>query len=473
MTPSIDAMHPPNPLASLPNKPIKLNVGGTLFQINTSTLQSAGNGSLLAQIAQDLFKDKQSETFLDRDPDLFGVLLFVLRSKRLPSNFGAVDMDQLIDEAKYYGMLELLQDAMSPPRMDGLDIEKIGALLVNGRDFPSALAAAPNGSLCLGHGSKITFYDWALRRHRTILTEFSNIESLHMISEKHVAVGAYDMLGLHVYDLAESKHKKTCLWTDLHDPRVYNPTVHAITSTPTTIFVSFSSAKAGDNTIACVHKETLEIVDDMGRQRGISTMVPTKLEWMEKRGLLVAGSMAGGAFGHTGLLRLFDVRSKEQVWEWKEPNMKLGTREKDSFADWATAEEIDGIFKIGVRSGQLELLELRMMKDEEDPWLALEETRPSLAQGEGGATNLLAVSGRQVFCSRGGDLEVWNEVPLQLPADKEYWETAFRRNYVDQRRNMGTGHTIKAMTIGGNRLFLSRTELQGVEVWETRRLHGR
>lgn len=467
-------MQSKNPLAALPNKRIRLNVGGTRFETNTETLQSAGEGSLLAQIAEDAFREKRDEVFLDRDPDLFRALVFLLRSRRLPPNLAPdLDLDLLILEASHYGMLKLFQSSISPPPLDGLDIDKVKALLSNGRDFPSAISVSPeDGSICLGHGNKVTLYDWALRRCRTTLTELSTIESLHMLSDAHVALGAADMPGLHVYDVVGSKHKKSFMWTDAQDPRVYNPSVHAIASSASTIFASFSSAKGGDNTIAFVDPERLEVVEDMGRQRGLSTMASSKLEWMNKRGLLVAGSTAGGAFGHTGHLRLFDVRSKEQIWEWKEPNMTLRAQEKDSFADWATSEELDVIFKIGVTSGQLELLDLRMMKEgEQDPWMPMEETRPGLQKGEGGASNLLTVCGKQVFCSRGGDLEVWAEVPVRLEPDEEYWETSFRRNYVDQRRNMGEGYAISAMATGGNRLFVARKELQGVEVWETRRLH--
>lgn len=461
-----------NPLAALPNRQIKVNVGGVRFETNTATLQSAGEGSLLAKMAEDAFREKRGELFLDRDPDLFRALLSLLRSKRLPSLPHDLDLDLVILEAAHYGMLQTLQSTLSPNPLDGLDIEKSRALLSNGRDFPSAISVAPlDGSLCLGHGSKITLYDWALRRYSTTLTELSTIGSLHMLSESLVAMGAPDMPGLHVYDVMHSKHKKSSMWSDAQDPRVYNPSVHAITSSSSTIFASFSSAKSGDNTIAFVDPEQLEVVDDMGRQKGLSAVVPGKLEWMEKKGLLVAGSTVGGPFGHTGHLRLFDVRSKEQIWEWKEPNMTLRAQEKDSFADWAASEALNGIFKIGVTSGQLEFLDLRMMKEEVDPWMIMEETRQGLDKEEGGASNLLAVNGKQVFCSRGGDLEVWAEVPLQLGPDEKYWETSFRRNFVEQRRNMGSGYGITAMAIGGNRLFVARKELQGVEVWETQRMH--
>lgn len=461
-----------NPLAALPNKPIKVNVGGVRFETNTTTLQAAGEGSLLAKLAEVAFLEKRSELFLDRDPDLFRALLCVLRSKRLPSLPADVNLDLVILEATHYGMLQTLRSCLSPPPLDGLDVEKSRALLSNGRDFPSAISvAASDGSLCLGHGSKVTFYDWALRRCSTTLTELAQIGSLQMLSESLVAIGSPDMPGLHVYDVLNRKHKKSFMWSDAQDPRVFNASVHAITSSPNTIFASFSSAKGGDNTITYVDPERLEVVDDIGRQKGLSATVPGKLQWMEKRGLLVAGSTVAGPFGHTGHLRLFDVRSKEQIWEWKEPNMTLRAQEKDSFADWAASEDLNGIFKIGVTSGRMELLDLRILKDEPDPWMLMEETRPGLQKGEGGASNLLAVNAKQVFCSRGGDLEVWAEVPLQLGPDEKFWETSFRRNFVDQRRSMGAGYAITAMAIGGDRLFVTRKELQGVEVWETRQWH--
>lgn len=461
-----------NPMAALPNRQVKLNVGGVWFETNTGTLQAAGEGSLLAKMAEDAFREKRGEFFLDRDPDLFRALLSVLRSKRLPPLPKDLDVNLLILEATHYGMLQILQSSLAPNPLDGLDLEKSRALLSNGRDLPCAISVVPaDGSLCLSHGSKVTLYDWALRRSSTILTELSAVKSLHMLSASLVAMGDPDMPALHVYDVMRGKHKKSLVWTDALDPRNHNPSVHAITSSSSTIFASFSSARSGDNTIAFVDPEQLEVVDDVGRQKGHSGVVPDKLQCMEKYGLLVAGSTVPGSVGHAGHLRLFDVRNKEQIWEWKEPNLTLRAQDKDSFADWAASEDLNGIFKIGVASGDLEFLDLRMLKEEPDPWMIMEEPRPGLDKGEGGTSNLLAVNGRQVFCSRGGDLEVWAEVPLQLGPEEKYWETAFRRNFVDQRRSMGSGYGIKAMAIGGNRLFVIRKELQGVDVWETQRMH--
>ncbi|KAH7278298.1 hypothetical protein KP509_38G034700 [Ceratopteris richardii] len=461
-----------NPLAALPNRPMKVNVGGVKFDTNTATLQGAGQGSLLAKLAEEYSLDKRTELFLDRDPDLFRAILSLLHTKRLPPLPAGSDLDLLIVEAAYYGVLEFVKSCLYPPTLDGLDVEKSKALLSNGRDFPSAISVLhSDGSLCLGHGSKVTFYDWALRRCSTTLTELLSIGSLQLLSDSLVAMGSPDMPGLHVYDVLRSKHKKSIMWSGTQDPRVFKPSVYAITTSSKSIFASFSSAKGGDNTIAFVDPERLEVVDDIGRQSGLSATVPGKLQWMEKRGLLVAGSTVAGPFGHTAHLRLFDVRSKEQIWEWKEPNLTLRAQEKDSFADWTISEDIDGIFKIGVASGRMELLDLRLLKEESDPWMIMRESRPDLRKCEGGVSNLLVANGRQVFCSRGGDIEVWSEVPLQLAPDEKFWETSFRRNFLDQRRSVGTGYEIAAMAVGGNRLFVARKELQGLEVWETRGCH--
>ena len=79
---------------------------------------------------------------------------------------------------------------------------------------------------------------------------------------------------------------------------------------------------------------------------------------------------------------------------------------------------------------------------------------------------------KQIYCSRGGDLEVWSEVPLagtQVDlAEREYWETSFRRNFVEHRRH--GSHDITYLDAGGQRLFVARKEMQGVEVWETRKM---
>ncbi|MFS7927284.1 hypothetical protein Hanom_Chr04g00307221 [Helianthus anomalus] len=51
----------------------------------------------------------------------------------------------------------------------------------NTSDTPSAIAATPNGSVHVSHGSKITSFDWSLQRKSTNLTSFAAIDSLILI----------------------------------------------------------------------------------------------------------------------------------------------------------------------------------------------------------------------------------------------------------------------------------------------------
>ncbi|KAI8014280.1 BTB/POZ domain-containing protein [Camellia lanceoleosa] len=75
-----------NALRTQPSDRIKLNVGGKLFETTVSTLRSGGPDSLLAALSnrprQDLFSDP---VFIDRDPEIFSVLLSLLQSNCLPS----------------------------------------------------------------------------------------------------------------------------------------------------------------------------------------------------------------------------------------------------------------------------------------------------------------------------------------------------------------------------------------------------
>lgn len=146
--------------------------------------------------------------------------------------------------------------------------------------------------------------------------------------------------------------------------------------------------------------------------------------------------------------------------------------ERDSFSDIAVDEEHAGIFKINFGSGNIAMADMRHLKAQ-DPWMTLTEMNPSMAVKEKGLDSKLLCYNKQIYCSRGGDLEVWSEVPLvgtQVDlADREYWETSFRRNYVEHSRRHG-GHEITNIDAGGQRLFVARKEMQGVEVWETRKM---
>jgi len=202
-------------------------------------------------------------------------------------------------------------------------------------------------------------------------------------------------------------------------------------------------------------------VAELGRQLGgaADLEAATKLEWIGGHGLLLASSVSGGASGYRGQIKLWDIRSKNTVWESREsssgPSVKQQELQSDCFADVIASEEFCGIFKVGVRSGSVFMADLRQLNVAE-PWLCLEDSSPK----SGGAQNRLLGCGRQVFCSRGADLEVWSEVGLKENG------SAFKGSFVGKQG----GERITRMVAGGNRMFLARKDMQGIEIWESTKL---
>ncbi|KAL3692310.1 hypothetical protein R1sor_005961 [Riccia sorocarpa] len=449
---------------------VKLNVGGRVFETYLETLTGAGKGSHLVKTVSSA--PENSEVFFDRDPETFAILLNLLRNGAIDEVYDSSTINRLVKEARFYGLLDLLQEVLRPNSLDGIDVEKIKPIIPNGVDFPSALAPGSDSSLWVGHGSKVTVYDWAQRKGQTTVTELSTIKSLHRISPTHAAVGADDFPGLHIYDFMRGVHSKSLTWVDNTDPRVYSPVVRAVTSSETQIFASFESGQKLDNVILIIDKERYDIQTELARQNGNTghSKAATSLQWLPEKNLLLVGASHGGAFGYSGYIRLWDIRTDKQVWDWEEPNYKNPrVEQRDVFADMVASEEISGIFKVSISSGAIAMADLRHL-DATDPWLTLAETNPDLEAVEGGEDIKLLTYNKQLYVSRGASLEVWSEVPLADSFkdlnEKEYWETSFRRNYVDHRRHMAD--PIIQLAAGGDRLFAARKEQQAVEIWETR-----
>lgn len=451
------------------NRRVKIDVGGRIFETTISTLESAGENSLLARSA--LSRDSE-EIFFDRDPHLFAILLGVLRTGKLSaSTWEKFDSEALIEEASYYGILEPVKKAMAPAALDGIDVERVSMVIPNGRDYPLAICASHDGSVWVGHGSKITAYDWALRKQTTTLTDLHSVETMNRVSETLAAVGAEDFPGLHIYDTKNASNVKSLTWSDKSDTRVYRPCVRAIASSDSSIFASFENGQKTENTILVVDKERLEVSREVGRQNGNSahSKVSTILHFVSSQNLLMVGGVHGGAFGYSGYIRLFDARADKIVWDWTEPNANADPRmiERDSFADVVVSADFGSLVKVNVIRGNLAMADLRRLSESRNPWIPLTETNPALAV-QGGTPDAKILSyGRQVFCSRGEDLEVWSEVPVtsKSSAEAEVEEKKFRRNFIEHSRR---GHQITSLSAGGNRLFVARWEMQGVEVWETK-----
>lgn len=167
---------------------------------------------------------------------------------------------------------------------------------------------------------------------------------------------------------------------------------------------------------------------------------------------------------------MWDPRSGEVVWETNEPGSGRSARFGDSFADVDVDVDELTLFKICSKSGDIAMADLRNLG--EDPWVYMEDKNPSMISSNGnnnGGNKLIHCYKNQVFVGRGGSLEVWSRV--REGRNRSCSEGLFRRNFVDRVEDSGRG-AISRIDAGGNRLFVSREDVEGIEVWESSNLSG-
>ncbi|TKY63289.1 BTB/POZ domain-containing protein [Spatholobus suberectus] len=453
--------------SNTPSERIKLNVGGKLFETTLTTLHTGGPDSLLFALSNRRTSDP-NPVFIDRDPEIFSVLLSLLRTSHLPSSARRFSKHELADEALFYGIDAHLRAATAPPPFSGIDAALAASIRPASEGLPSSFAAADSGAVWIAHGGQISGYDSNLTHAATVRTHLDDIDSICRVWPEIAAVGCKSDAGLHFYNFSGSRHVGSVHWTDPSDPRIFKARVNATTASENSVFASFDCPHR-ENCILEVDKEKLQIVTQLARQSGnqAKNMVPGKLTWMPATGVLVGSAVAGGAFGYSGYIRLWDPRSGEVVWETNEPGSGRSSRFGDSFAD--VDADVEGLllFKLCSKSGDLAMADMRFLK--EDPWVYLKEKNPSLVSYGGEVSNSVVHCYRgQVFVARDGGLEVWSrvdsgDVGVQSESDAEGF---YRRNFVDKREDSERG-VIKKIEGGGDRLFVSREDVEGIEVWES------
>ncbi|KAG9445468.1 hypothetical protein H6P81_016808 [Aristolochia fimbriata] len=478
------------PAAAAAGGRVRLNVGGKLFETTVSTLQTAGPDSLLAALATRSSNrnddDEEGEggepVFIDRDPEIFSIFLSLLRSGRLPSTARRFSSQELADEALYYGVEGQLRAAMSPPPFSGIDASVIATVRPASDAVPTAFSAgAGDGSVWIAHGGQISCYDWGLAHVGTIRTHLDAVTSLRRVWSDVAAIGSETSPGVHFYDAASARRVGSVHWSDPSDPRVYKARVAAMADSGDSVFASFE-CRHRENCVLVIDKSSLRSGSEIGRNSGNSakSLVPTKLKFIPENNLLFGSSVTSGAFGCSGYIRLWDVRSGDMVWETNEPGSGRSSRFGDSFADADVDPEESKIFKVCSKSGDVGFADLRRLGD--DPWVYLEEKNPSLRNtgtggGGGGSGNnittlLIHCYRKQVFVGREGALEVWS--PVKGGEESSVCENSYthRRNYVDKEEGTSSRGIISRMEGGGERLFVSREDVEGIEVWESSNFAG-
>nr|XP_004244616.1 BTB/POZ domain-containing protein At5g41330 [Solanum lycopersicum] len=436
---------------------VTINVGGHLFQTTKQTLNQAGSKSLFSTISSN-----DSIPFIDRDPEIFSVLLSLLRTGNLPSKAKNFDIQDLIFEAKFYGVEQLILNSQSnPSQFEPFDLEKSLLLPLTGRDSPTAISTTQNGSVQVAHGCKITSFDWSLKRKSTILTLFPAIDSMLCLNSRTVAVGATDFSGLQVLDLVKGSVKKNLNWENVTKS---GSTVQAIGSSGEFLFTSFESSRRNSNCIMVYDvNDDFKPVTKIGHYEifgaQLDSAIPaTKLRWLPSHNLLMSAGSHSGPSGVLGNIKFWDLRSGNTVWEIKE--------NVDCFSDITVSDSLSGIFKVGVHSGEVFLADLRIIGSE-NAWICLGDQRKVTNGKKEGSGCKIESHGNQVFCTKGGNVELWSEVLIDGSIKGKFGseDRVFRKNYLGRAKDF-CGNRITHFSFGGNRMFVTRKDQQFVEVWQ-------
>ncbi|XP_057533590.1 BTB/POZ domain-containing protein At5g41330 [Amaranthus tricolor] len=441
------------------NNIITLNVGGELFQTTHQTLALSGSNSFLSTIPN----HSDTPFFIDRDPELFSILLSVLRTGNLPSKFKTINLQDLIYESQFYRIEHILKNSLSnPSQFNPLNLQKSLILPLNGRDTPSAISTTSFGSVHLAHGSKITSFDWSLSMKSTILTQFVAIDSLLALSPNLAAAGAIDFSGLQIIDLQKGFVKSTLDW---QNSTRSSSNVQSIASSNHYLFTSFESGRRNSNAILVYDllndlKPVIEIGcnEIFGAEFNCSAIPATKLSWVSTYNLLMSSGSHSGPTGVLGNIKLWDIRSGNLVWEMNE--------KVDCFADVSVSNSLSCMFKVGINSGEVSFVDMRNLSPESE-WVCLgNETRLKTAKKEGLGCKV-ECHGDRVFVSKGGDVELWSEVVLVSSNGGENVlnDRVFKRNLMGRAKDMSSNR-ITNLRFGGNKMFVTRKDQPVVEVWE-------
>ncbi|KMT12084.1 hypothetical protein BVRB_5g100390 [Beta vulgaris subsp. vulgaris] len=443
---------------------ITLNVGGELFQTTRQTLTLAGPNSFLSTISS---SDSNSDVpFIDRDPQLFALILSLLRTGNLPSKSKNFDLQDLISESQFYGIEPILRNSLSnPSQFNPLTLQKSLILPLNGRDISSAISTTSFGSVHVAHGSKITSFDWSLTKKSTVLTEFVAVDSLLALSHDVAAVGATDFSGLQIIDLEQGFVRERLNW---ENSTRSTSNVQAIGSSDDYLFTSFESSRRNSNAIVVYDilgdfKPVFEIARNeiYGAEFDCSTIPATKLSWVSSYNLLMASGSHSGPTGVFGSIKLWDIRSGNVVWEMKE--------NVDCFADIAVSSSLSCMFKVGINSGEVFFLDLRKLSPESE-WDCFGNRTKLINKKKEGLGCKVECYGSNAFVSKDGELELWSEVVLSSSSSRSGENVVddrgvFKRTIMGKAKDSG-GNKITNLRFGGNKMFVTRKNEQIVEVWQ-------
>ncbi|CAN1159423.1 hypothetical protein LINPERHAP2_LOCUS22696 [Linum perenne] len=197
-------------------------------------------------------------------------MLSLLPTGKLPSKTKASDIEDLVEDSRFYNIEPLLIDLLShPSHFEAFNLEKSMLLPLNGRDYPSSIATTPSGTLHVAH----------------------------------IAARATDFSGLQILDMERGLLKETLNWENLTKSRstvqAIGSTFQAIRSSPGPLLTRFESSRRNSNCIMVYDMETFKPVTEIGHYEiygaNLGSAIPaTKLKWVASYNMVMASGLHSG-----------------------------------------------------------------------------------------------------------------------------------------------------------------------------------
>ena len=117
-----------------PERVVKLDVGGRLFSTSEETLLDKRSSPFFSKLFSER-QDSESAIFLDRDPELFALLLKYLRNgSSLPTYLSPQSVHELIMEALFWNINSLIEELLKYVTT-GKNTVEIYGMQLQGRDY--------------------------------------------------------------------------------------------------------------------------------------------------------------------------------------------------------------------------------------------------------------------------------------------------------------------------------------------------
>ncbi|KAI3879383.1 hypothetical protein MKX03_021181 [Papaver bracteatum] len=240
---------------------VRLNVGGKIFETSATTLASARRDSMFGAMLDDEWnlqtREVNQEYFIDRDPDIFSVLLNLLRT----------------------GEFHV------PPHLPD-------KLYSTGKLFITVCwtIASPDGGCAVTHGGIVRVYDWMLEEHPPLNLGYQSIKDILWIDSENIVISSCQVaggIGLFSSSTGDLKHRYQYYETD-----------HVVGFSAGAL--CFNSDVTGKQTDFFKTSDGLQLGD------------ADKIQWLNGRNCLFISKFQ--SWREKNYISLLDFRDKSIVW---------------------------------------------------------------------------------------------------------------------------------------------------------------